>query len=371
MKVAIINVNGKCLNNAYLSVCAKDFMKANSWQLSENGSTADIIMINGCNVTDRNYALALKFREIARRYPRKRVVFLGCVPKFPASFRPPANFMVFPYWKLVRQPDAVSKALSARAPFAMAHTDTAIPGSVRAIWKRNPKDLYYMTISHGCTSRCSYCAIKYGKGPLKSLPAAAILEDFKKGVKKGRKRFVLLADDAACWGRDIGTDLSRLLRAMQKLCPSARFVIPAFNPAGLKFLFERMKPCWNAVGFLSLPVQSGSSRILRLMNRNYDIGKVLDAVRWLRKNHPGMSLNTDIIVGFPTETRAEFLESVKAAMHFKSACFPVFAPQPGTPAAKLRGRVPQKELDHRISIVKKLAGRYNFETDFQKPQFLA
>lgn len=370
LKVHLVEVNGTCLNSAYLSECLRRYFGANSCELVKVKEEAEVIVLNGCNVVGENADIATSYRDYARLHPGKRVLVLGCAPALGADGEKDAGFEVLPFWRLAREPQLLEAVAGARSPFVFLSLDEVLPKAVRDVWgKEDGGQLCYLNIGSGCRSRCAYCAIKHGRGPLRSLPADDVLAAARAGAERGRTRFVLVCDDVSCWGEDLGSDLAELLKALRRQHPAARFVLPSFNPQRLALLGPKLEELWASVDFLSLPIQSGSDRLLRLMRRDYEIGPVLDFVRFLRRSHPGLRLNTDVIVGFPTETRAEFAASVRAAKLFDSAVFPVFAPHPGTAAAALPP-VDPGEVRLRMAAVRRLKAKHAFSDGFQEPAFL-
>lgn len=368
LRVHLVEVNGTCLNSAYLSECLRRYFGENRCELVAGRDEAEVIVLNGCNVVGDNAGIAAGWRDYARRHPGKKVLVVGCAPALPRDGKDDAGFEVLPFWKLAREPRSLEAV--AGPGFSFLDLDEVLPKAARDVWgKEDGGDLCYLDIGSGCLSRCSYCAIKHGRGPLRSLPADGILAAAAAGAGRGRSRFVLVSDDVGAWGQDLGSDLAELLAALRERHPSARFVLPSFNPQHLAGLAGRLDAFWDSVDFLSLPIQSGADRILRLMRREYEIAPVLDFVRSLRAKRPSLRLNTDVIVGFPTETRAEFGASVRAAALFDSAVFPVFAPHPGTEAAALPP-VDPREVRLRMSAVRRLKAKHAFQDGFQEPAFL-
>jgi tRNA A37 methylthiotransferase MiaB len=243
-------------------------------------------------------------------------------------------------------------------PFSLIKADEVF---FRILPANRTADSCFITIGSGCQGRCTYCSIRAGRGAARSLPLREILADAGVGLRQGRRRFVLIADDAGCWGRDIGLDLPHLLGRLRAKCPTARFDLLDFNPVNLPRLFERLRPFLSQIDHFYLPLQAGSDRILRLMRRGYAAGDILPLLRLIRETNPSVSIETDIIVGFPTETRQEFLKSLRAAQIFNSAAFVPFVPKPDTPAAKLRGRIAPAEMRLRLELVRRMSVRHGFK----------
>jgi tRNA A37 methylthiotransferase MiaB len=265
--------------------------------------------------------------------------------------------------KVLREPESVGRFFGSGTPFEFVRMDDALAGVEfpKVPGRPDPAGLCYLKISDGCQSQCGFCAIRQAKGLVRSVPLETIEADFKAGLAKGKKRFFLACDDATCWGKDAGLDLSVLLARLAKLGPDTEWVCNTFNPMSLTGIFDKLLPHLGRFSYLSIPLQSGNDRILKLMKRGYETADVLPLIDAIRRRHPRVTLNTDIVVGYPTETFREFMDSVRAAARFDSAYFFVFQPRPDTAGAGLEGAVPLAEIAKRISVVRRLKDRCRFD----------
>jgi tRNA A37 methylthiotransferase MiaB len=219
--------------------------------------------------------------------------------------------------------------------------------------------LYNIRISWGCLGVCSYCAIKKAIGRQTSKPIDQCVKEFKKGLSKGYKIFNLAADDCGTYGLDIGKTLPELIDEILKIPGDYKLSIASISPRWIvKYideLEEILKRKKTQIVSLRIPVQSGSSRILKMMNRYSDTEKMLVAIRRLNETLSNTPVNTHIMIGFPTETEEEFkqtLNFVKEAKFSKIVTFP-FSCKPGTEAEKIEPKVPEDEINRRLEFAQK------------------
>ena len=228
------------------------------------------------------------------------------------------------------------------------------PDVQRAIWP--------VICSKGCTHACSYCAVRIGTGRYASKPLVPILDEVKRGVKRGYRRALLIGDELGPYGVDLkdGTSLSTLLDALasgEYPIQLGLWYLDAFHLMDVLPAVERLAQ-EKELFFLGITVQHGSKRILDLMNRHYSVSDTMDAIVALRK-HPKMLIATQIMVGFPSETEEDFLESYRLV---ERGCFDKvevfeYSPRPGTRAAEMSNDVPADVKRERAERLRRLAAR--------------
>jgi len=225
--------------------------------------------------------------------------------------------------------------------------------------KDESKKEYILLVSKGCQGRCSYCAIKYAIGPVVSKPLDKVLSELREGVNNGFGKFIILGDDPGCYGLDIGLtlpamigqvsdEINRLVESKedpQKTLPSIELHLNEIHP---KHLIKYGDDLLQAIDDKKLksilcPVQSGSNRILKLMEREHTIEEYRETLNRIRERNPETKLYTHIIVGFPTETDEEFHETLAAVKEIGFDYVVVFPyhEKKHTPAADLT-----EKLDH-------------------------
>ena len=206
----------------------------------------------------------------------------------------------------------------------------------------------YISIMRGCNNFCSYCIVPYVRGRERSRDPERIIDEVRELVADGFREITLLGQNVNSYGKDLGTgyDFADLLTDLDKIEGDylLRFMSSQPKDASHK-LFDAMAGCRHVAKQLHLPVQSGCDRVLRAMNRPYDVAKYLDLITYARRVMPELVLTSDVIIGFPGETESEAMETVALVekVRFDALFTFIFSPRPGTPAAKMEDPVPREE----------------------------
>ena len=218
-------------------------------------------------------------------------------------------------------------------------------------------DVFRLRISWGCTFNCSYCAITKATGKLKSKPLQDCARAFSSGLQEGFRIFHVIGVDPAGYGQDCGLTYPQLL---QRLCShdgEYRFRLEAVHPAWLvAYQHDLAELCRQGrIRAISVPFQSGSTRILHLMNRYADLEKTLEALTRIKQAGPDVALATNVIVGFPTETDEEFLDTlrfIEQANFDLGVIFPISL-KPGKKAAMIQPRISSEVIQERMTVARK------------------
>jgi len=211
----------------------------------------------------------------------------------------------------------------------------------------------WVSIMYGCNNFCTYCIVPYVRGRERSRQPEDILAECRSVIENGAKEITLLGQNVNSYGKDLhcGMDFADLLRAIAEIPGDflIRFMTSHPRDAGPK-LFDTMAASTKIAKQLHLPFQSGSSRVLKAMNRHYDREKYLEAVRYAKSVMPELVLTSDVIVGFPGETEEEFEETLSliAQVRYDALFTFIFSPRPGTPAAKMEDPTPKEEKNRRF-----------------------
>ena len=206
----------------------------------------------------------------------------------------------------------------------------------------------WVSVMYGCNNFCSYCIVPYVRGRERSREADHVLAEVRSLVEAGYREITLLGQNVNSYGKDLDEpmDFADLLREIDRIPGDylVRFMTSHPKDAGRK-LFETMAECSHVARQLHLPVQSGSSRVLKAMNRGYTREQYLEKVRLARAAMPDLVLTSDIIIGFPGESEEEAMETVSLIEEVRyDALFTfIYSPRPGTPAAKLPDPVSRAE----------------------------
>ena len=205
----------------------------------------------------------------------------------------------------------------------------------------------------GCNNFCSYCIVPYVRGREKSREPEAILQEIRELVADGVTEVMLLGQNVNSYGKTLENPITfaRLLQQVEEIEGLKRIRFMTSHPKDLSDeLIETMAKSKKVCHHLHLPMQSGSSRILKIMNRRYDKEKYLELVQKIRTAIPDISLTTDIIVGFPGETEEDFRDTLDVVdkCDFDTAFTFIYSKRSGTPAAKMENQIPEDVVKDRF-----------------------
>ena len=302
-------------------------LEKNGYQPASKENEADLIVVNMCSVrqsaVDRVYGVARKFKALPASRQVK-IVLTGCILK-----KDKIRFQkIF---------------------------DEIWPSSAKdSAGKEKPSK--FIPISSGCNNNCSYCAVPLTRGRLICRPDKEILTKVKKAVKNKIKEVWLLGQNVNDY-RFGEINFSKLLRMVNDIPGDFKIRFMSPHPACFTDeLIETMAKCRKVARYLNLPVQSGDNRILKAMNRPYTVFQYKNLVKKIKKRMPDINLSTDIIVGFPGETKKQFENTVKLfkELKFNIAYISKYSPRSGTAAFKLEDSIPIKEKKRRWKILNSL-----------------
>ena len=233
--------------------------------------------------------------------------------------------------------------------------------------KRDSKYKAWVNIMYGCDKFCTYCIVPYTRGKQRSRDKDNIIKEVEELVKNGYLEVTLLGQNVNAYGKDLDSNyrMENLLEDVAKTgIKRVRFVTS--HPWDFTDnMIEVIKKYDNIMPYIHLPLQSGSSRILKLMARRYTKESYLELVDKLRKNIPNLALTTDIIVGFPGETTEDFNETLEVVNKCKydSAFTFIFSKREGTPAATMPDDVTLDEKNERLHKLNELVNKYSLENN--------
>jgi len=220
----------------------------------------------------------------------------------------------------------------------------------------------WVTVMYGCNNFCSYCIVPYVRGRERSRNPETVIEEISSLGSRGIREVTLLGQNVNSYGRDIGYEkgFAGLLREVDKIEGIERIRFMTSHPKDLSDeLIQAMADCPGVCEHLHLPIQSGSTRILREMNRNYTREHYMDLILKLRAKVPGISITTDIIAGFPGETEEDFEETLDLLerIRFDFAFTFIYSKRAGTPAAEKEGQVPAETVKDRFDRLVRVQNR--------------
>ncbi|WP_081987980.1 tRNA (N6-isopentenyl adenosine(37)-C2)-methylthiotransferase MiaB [Sphingomonas sp. 37zxx] len=345
-----------CQMNVYDGERMGELMTAQGMTATDDASAADLVVLNTCHIrekaTDRVYSDIGRLRKDARALGREPMIAVaGCVAQAEG-----AEIVRRAKVDVVVGPQAYHNlpALVAKAAAGTPALDTDMPiaskfGALPARRRVGPSA--FLTVQEGCDKFCTYCVVPYTRGAEVSRPFAAIVEEARALVDAGAREITLLGQNVNGWRDADGRGLELLIAALDALPGLARIRYMTSHPNDMtQGLIDAHRDIEKLMPFLHLPVQAGSDRVLKAMNRAHTADgylRLLDKVRAVR---PDIALSGDFIVGFPGETEAEFAETLKLveAVGYAQAFSFKYSPRPGTPAADMAGAVPAEVMDERL-----------------------
>lgn len=324
---------------------------------------ADVIVINTCSIREKpeekTYSDIGKYRSLKQANPRLVLVVSGCV----AQQHGRQIIDRFPYVDLVlgthqinRIDELVSDIRGKR--LSRVETDFCRSPYIRPFPRANDHYSAYVTIMQGCNNWCSYCIVPLVRGAEMSRPIDDILSEIWRATDEGFIEITLLGQNVNSY-RDPTTGLvfSDLLDRVARIEAVKRIRFTTSHPKDLSDdLIDRYRNIQSLCSHIHLPVQSGSDRILDLMNRGYTREQYSRKVRRLKEARPGISVTTDIIVGFPGETDADFHQTLglMEEVVFDGAYSFKYSPRPGTAAASLTDDVGEATKGDRLRVLQEL-----------------
>ena len=325
-----------------------NYLKENGITVTQHSPQASMIIINACSIFEESETQSMHAVDFyTKKYPEKKIILTGCFLK--KNLKERKNLITIPYNR-INELDSIFKSKKAIADVSANILNPGISG-------KNYRSGYFnILISRGCSCNCTYCAEKLMHPEIRSRPAKLILNEFRSGLKQGHKEFLLISDDAGSYGLDKGTNIVELLGKMFSIKGDFRVSIEAFEPRGLIRFIDDLKSILKTgrVRMINLPVQSGSDRILGLMNRMYTVRQARELVKKIRKLSPETELFTDIIYSFPGEKRKEFMDSIGISRLFDYTTFNSFSFRKGTSASTVELKIPVDELEFRKKYISKI-----------------
>lgn len=290
---------------------------------------ADIVILNTCTVVDTTEKKMIH-RMGELKQEGKEIIVTGCMAKVQPkriSIRLPESMIIPP-----DQYDLFSGKVE--SAFGCAPCTETYEFGASAI----------LPIAQGCLGNCSYCITRFARGVLKSYQEDELLNEFKSMLDSGVKEILVTAQDTACYGRDIDTDLPTLLRRFLEFEGEYRIRIGMMNPNNLDRILDDLMDVMEderIYRFLHIPVQSGSNSVLEKMRRHYTVDRFMGIVNRLRERYPDISIATDLITGFPGETERDHEKSIKLIkdLHADTVNITRFSVRPGTDAATMKNQI--------------------------------
>jgi len=348
-----------CAHNSSDSEYMAGQLAAQGYNITQDKDSADLWLLNSCTV--KNPAEEHFKNEINKGLDNdKKVVVAGCVPQGKQSSDYLKGLSMIGVQQIDRVVEVVEETLKGNSVkmFNTKREDGKKIGGAKLDLpkiRRNPL-VEIIAINTGCLNQCTYCKTKHARGELGSYPPEEIVARAVQSFDEGVCEIWLTSEDTGAYGRDIGSSLPELLWKLVEVIPEGcRLRLGMTNPPYILDHLDEMAKILNhdrVYTFLHVPVQAGSDAVLSDMKREYNISDFEKVVDFLRERVDGITIITDIIAGFPTETEEDFQETMNLVKKYKfpSLFINQFFPRPGTPAAKMK-RIPTQDVKKRTKEI--------------------
>ena len=371
--VAYVETYG-CQQNEADSEKLRGLLVQSGYCIGTEAEGADVVIMNTCAI--REHAEQRVFGNLGalvhtkRRHPGQKVFLCGCMAgEEIVSNRIKNSYHhvdgVFSTHHLWQFSEILYNVLTkGKRQFYVSDEPGSIAEGLPQV--RDNKLKAWVSIMYGCNNFCTYCIVPYVRGRERSRKPEDILAECRELIAAGCKEITLLGQNVNSYGKDLscGVDFSDLLAQIAELDGDflIRFMTSHPRDAGKK-LFDTMAKYDKIAKQLHLPFQSGSSRVLKAMNRHYDREKYLAAVEYAKSVMPDLVLTSDVIVGFPGETEEEFEETLSLIEKVRyDALFTfIFSPRHGTPAASMEDLTPKEEKSRRFDKLCNVQNRISEE----------
>lgn len=366
-----------CQMNAYDGDRLRAALLAQGWEETHEAEHADFAIFVTCSIRDKAEHKVIselgRFRPFWEEGRRPMVALLGCMAQRIGG----EMARKFPWVRVVAGPrhlgavpEAIRSALEQEAQIVLRDEDPQALDDLDCVpvRKANPHKAF-VTIAHGCDQFCSYCIVPYVRGRFGSKDPDVIVQEVRSLVEKGAVEVTLLGQNVNTYGKDFsghlaGYRFARLLADVATTEHVRRLRFTTSHPVDFTDdILETMQAHANICPGINLPVQAGSDRVLHEMNRKYTRADYLAAVRKIRDALSEVGLTTDLIVGFPGETEADFEASVSLLeeVRFDLVHTAAYSAREGTPAATRTDQIPGRERVRRLRVVNDLQQRISAE----------
>ena len=360
-----------CQMNVHDSEEIKGILENLGFQETDHLEESDLIVLNTCaireNAHDKVFGFLGRLKHLKKEKPELIICIGGCMP----------------------QEEGVSKLLKEKYPFVNIVFGThnindlgsmileeskkqqievySIEGNVyeHMDYVRDSKVTAWVNIMYGCDKFCTYCIVPFTRGKQRSRKMEDIIREVEELKEKGYKEITLLGQNVNAYGKDLenGYDFATLLENVAKTkIERIRFVTSHpwdFTDKMIGIIAEYD----NIMPYIHLPLQSGSTKILKLMGRRYTKEDYIELYNKIKERIKGVSITTDIIVGFPNETEEDFEETLEVVnkCKFDSAFTFIYSPREGTPAAKIKDSIPLEVKESRLHKLNEIINQYSFK----------
>ncbi|NLA58100.1 MAG: tRNA (N6-isopentenyl adenosine(37)-C2)-methylthiotransferase MiaB [Firmicutes bacterium] len=372
-RLAFIRTFG-CQMNERDTETIRGLLQQEGYGFTDHPEDADLILYNTCCVREnperKVYGQVGQLQELKAKKPELIIGICGCMPQQQEELpilleRLPHVDLFFGTHNIHRLPELLHRIYATGERVVEILDDGGEPvEGLPAL--RNNDFKAFVTIMHGCNNFCSYCIVPYVRGRERSRTPEAILEEIRSLADRGVKEVTLLGQNVNSYGKDLklDVDFADLLELINEVPGIRRIRFTTSHPKDISDkLIRQLGRLEKVCEHLHLPVQAGSNNVLKAMNRRYTREYYLEIVEKVRQEVPGISLTTDIMVGFPGESDADFADTLSLVekAKFDSAFTFIYSPRKGTPATEMPDQVPEEVKKERIYQLIELQNKVSLE----------
>lgn len=358
-----------CQMNVHDSEEIRKYLEMLGYSETLELESADIVVLNTCaireNAHDKVFGYLGRCKHLKKEKPELLIAIGGCMSQEENVVkeimeRHPYVDIVFGTHNINELPKLILEAKQ-KQNIEVYSIEGDVYENIK--YSRDSKITAWVNIMYGCDKFCTYCIVPYTRGKQRSRTLDKIVEEVKELKEQGYQEVTLLGQNVNAYGKDLGDDtsFSKLLESVAKInIPRIRFVTS--HPWDFTSeMIEVIAKYDNIMPYIHLPLQSGSSNILRLMGRRYTKEEYLKLFNEIKEKIPNVSITTDIIIGFPNETEEDFLETLDVVntCKFDGAFTFIYSPREGTPASKIKDNVTKEEKESRLARLNKLVNEYS------------
>jgi tRNA A37 methylthiotransferase MiaB len=404
MKKSVLVATNGCPENRLDCAEIEQVIVRSGLKITNRIDQADLVILNLCGLLDENEKKSLNLiRSVnKKKSAAAKVIVTGCLPKInrnsittsfdvdiieghnltkilnalkpeSVSADTPANYL--------SPVNLISEGMFARFRRKMTSKidlftilERLVFATYRKHWERLDivqPDTFYIKVCSGCVYRCSYCAVKFSRGYVRSKPINKIKNEFLNGIEAGYKEFALIGTDLGSYGKDIQTDLLCLIEELLSIDEDFKVRLRNVHPKLLINNIPKLLPLVKTkkISHITTAIQHGNDRILRLMKRGYAIKDCISAINAIKKENPEIVIRSQLIVGFPGETHSDFNDTLNILNSANVDFFEIypFSPRISTLASKLPNQISRTIINQRrYTAIKKYLKKNNLNTECQE-----
>ena len=352
-------------------------LEAMDYTFEEDAFKADVVVINTCSVREnadkRFFGVLGQFKKVRTHNPDFVLCVCGCMPQQPHIVEKiNRQFswvdIVFGTQNIAEFPELLEKRISTGRKQRSIIDNNPVIDEAEMKPKRMHKHKALVNITFGCNNFCTYCIVPYTRGREKSRVMSEVIREIECLSADGVKEVMLLGQNVDSYRDPAGHTFADLIRAVNNIDGIERIRFMTSHPKDISDdMIDCFRTCEKLCHNIHLPIQSGSDRLLKRMNRHYDTARYLEIVDKLRNACPDITISTDIIVAFPGETEEDFEGTLEIArrVRYDSAFTFIYSPREGTPAAKFPDQIPgdiaHNRFDRLVDVMNEISLEKNLE----------